>query len=101
MSKNWFLDQRQRYIEWRLVNYGSICGADIARTFGVSVSQGTIDIQAFSAARPNALRYDPKAKANVVARGHLRSRLAPGQPLTVTIAEPPEVETVTFRDRIT
>ena len=83
---NWFIEQRQRHIDWRLLNCGSVCGSDIAAVFGVTRTQGARDIEAFRAERGDVIRYDPKAMAYVPV-GRYRSvfGLRPGAPLTVTI----------------
>ena len=85
-GRDWFIEQRLGFIDWALLNRGSVGRREIAATFGVSMSQASADIAAFVGEHPGVIAYDTKAKRYVRGR-----RYRPGKgivigPLVVTIA---------------
>ncbi len=58
----WFTDIRLDFIDWRLLNAGAVSGRHVAEKFGVSISQGVADINAFSAKYPDLITYSPKSR---------------------------------------
>jgi hypothetical protein len=70
----WAADRRLDYVDWRLLVHGEVQRDDISRTFGVSLSQASADIQAFLAAHPRAADYDKSRKRYVPANGRYVSQ---------------------------
>jgi hypothetical protein len=89
-GRDWFIEQRLRFIDWALLNCGGLNRQDIATTFAVSLKQATLDLAAFEAARPGSMDYDLKAKRYVPGPEYRPWKGTPRGPLTVTIALPPE-----------
>jgi predicted DNA-binding transcriptional regulator YafY len=58
----YFPTLRRRYILWRLATAGEVQRADIARTFGVSMSQATADMRVCMYGMPDLIKYDKSAK---------------------------------------
>ncbi len=86
-GRDWFIEQRLRFIDWALLNRGSIQRSEIAEAFGVSLSQASNDIAAFEAEHPAAAKYDKSAKRYIPANGRYRAvRGASRGDLIVTIA---------------
>jgi len=67
-------DQRQSYIDWRLLVHGSIRRGHIMTRFSVSEGQASADINAFLTAHPDAVSYDKSAKQYIPANGRYRSQ---------------------------
>jgi len=72
----WATDRRLDYVDWRLLNHGSVQRSDIVRTFDVSPTQASVDLREFDRAHPGAMTYDNSAavRAYVPANGRYRSQ---------------------------
>lgn len=70
---NWFAERRLDYIDFRLLEAGTIRREDLVRTFGVSTAQASMDLNKFLASYPNAMTYDKTAK-RYVARSHYHTK---------------------------
>lgn len=62
---SWARERRLDYIDWCLSARGEVQRADLMRLFGVSESWASADINAFVAAYPAAVSYDPSRKRYV------------------------------------
>jgi hypothetical protein len=65
----WREQLRLQFIDWRLLWDGRLNRADLTAFFGVSVPQASLDIAAYQALAPEAMRYDRSAKVYVAAEG--------------------------------
>lgn len=82
--RTWFVERRLDYIDWLLATAGSIRLGDLVRTYGVSRSQASHDLNLYLRLHPEAMRYDLTARAYVA--GRVPARLAEAGPARV-IAE--------------
>lgn len=69
----WAQERRLDYIDYRLCLHGEVQRGDIIRTFDVSMSQASQDVQAFLREHPKAADYDKSRKRYVPANGRYRS----------------------------
>lgn len=67
-------NRRLDFIDHRLLTHGQLERADIERTFGVSNSQASGDIQAFLAAHRGAMKYDKSMRRYVPRKQPYESR---------------------------
>lgn len=67
------IERRLDYIDWRLAQFGEVQRADIARTFGVSQSQASGDLNLFLTEHPKIMGYDKTRKRYVPANGRYKS----------------------------
>jgi hypothetical protein len=65
----WRERPRLQFIDWRLRWDGRLNRSDLTAFFGVSVPQASLDIAAYQALAPDAMRYDRSAKVYVAAPG--------------------------------
>lgn len=73
----WFVRERQRWIAETLHVFGYINRAHIARKFGVSIQQASIDLALFQRERPDAVAYDKSAKlyrATIMEARHVETK---------------------------
>lgn len=63
---------RRQYILWRLAVHGEVNRADLVRTFGVSMSWASLDINSLLTDNPQAASYD-KTRKRYVQRRHVPS----------------------------
>lgn len=71
---NWAQRQRIGFIGDRLMAGQTVQRADLVAKFKISVPQASIDIRAFNAAHPGAMRYDRRARRYVADRIDAPSR---------------------------
>ncbi len=89
-GRDWFITQRLDYIDWRLLNHGSIRREHIQRAFGVSQGHASKDLALFQSLHPEAMRYDPRGKQYVPANGCYHSlRGQQRGPMTIVIDAAP------------
>lgn len=69
----WFQKHRQEYIAACLRTFGQVNRTWIMDRFELSAPQASLDLTAFMAANPNAMHYDGRVKAYVVAKDKLPS----------------------------
>lgn len=90
MTDRYSVERRLDYIDWRMVSHGSVRRSDIVRQFGVSMSQASHDLTAYTAQYPDALRYDMQWRSwrasdgYVTLRGWTRTALAANRALART-----------------
>lgn len=65
----WREQLRLQFIDWRLRWDARLNRADLTNFFGVSVPQASLDIAAYQALSPGAMRYDRSAKVYVATEG--------------------------------
>lgn len=72
----WSVEQRLAFIEERLFWLGEVNRTDLARRFGVSMGQASVDIARYLARAPKGVTYDKRAK-RYVADASFRPLLSP------------------------
>lgn len=61
----WQVKERMKFISNRLEKTGYISRQDISKKFGVSLTQGSVDIRKFAVNNPGMIRYNACKKHHV------------------------------------